>query len=68
MTDIKPWYLSRTIWAGLVSAGATLGAMLGVSLDPGGQAALTEAVLQAISAVSAIVAILGRIQARSRIG
>jgi len=34
---------------------------------PGGQAALTEALLQTVSAVAGIVAILGRVSANSRI-
>lgn len=67
MTDNKPWYFSKTIWAGLISAGATLAAMFGLPVDPAGQAALTEAILQGISAVSAIVAIFGRLRASSRI-
>jgi len=68
MNDVKPWYLSKTIWGALVSVGATLGAMFGLPVDSGGQAALTEAILQTVSAVAGIVAILGRVGAESRIG
>ena len=67
MNEIKPWYLSKTIWGALVSVGATLGAMAGLPVDPSGQAALTEALLQTVSAVAGIVAILGRVGADSRI-
>ncbi|QKV18622.1 hypothetical protein [Oricola thermophila] len=68
MDEVKPWYLSKTIWSALVSVGATCGAMFGVPVDAGSQAALTEAILQAVSAVAGIVAILGRVGATSRIG
>ena len=56
MSDEKPWYLSKTIWGALVSVAATLAAMLGLPVDAGGQAALTEAILQMVSAVAGIVA------------
>lgn len=68
MNEEKPWYLSKTIWGAMVSVAATLAGMLGLPVDVGGQAALTDAVLQVISAVAGIVAILGRVSATSRIG
>ena len=68
MNEEKPWYLSKTIWGALVSVAATLAAMFGLPVDAGGQAALTEAILQTVSAVAGIVAILGRVSANSRIG
>ncbi|MCI5073490.1 hypothetical protein [Oricola sp.] len=67
MSDEKPWYLSKTIWGALVSVAATLGAMFGLGVDAAGQAALTEAILQTVSAVAGIIAILGRVGATSRI-
>jgi hypothetical protein len=68
MNEAKPWYLSKTIWGALVSVAATLGGMFGLPVDATGQAALTEAILQTVSAVAGIVAILGRVSADSRIG
>ena len=68
MTDEKPWFLSKTIWSALVSVAATLAAMFGFSVDAVGQSALAEAMLQTVSAVAGIVAILGRVGATSRIG
>jgi len=67
MNEAKPWYLSKTIWSALVSVAATLGAMLGLPVDAAGQAALTEAILQTVSALAGIIAILGRVAASSRI-
>ncbi|MDN2568000.1 hypothetical protein N1F89_17385 [Aquibium sp. A9E412] len=68
MTDTKPWYLSRTIWASLVTIVTAAGGLLGLPLAGLDNAALTDALLQAIAAISALVAIFGRIAARSRIG
>ncbi|TCD14594.1 hypothetical protein E0D97_08530 [Oricola cellulosilytica] len=68
MNDQKPWYLSKTIWGALVSVSATVAMMAGMPVDAGSQAVLTESILQTISAVAAIVAIVGRVGANSRIG
>lgn len=68
MTSAKSWYLSRTIWASLITIASALAGMIGVPLEDADNAALTDAVLQAITAVSGLVAILGRISARNRIG
>lgn len=68
MEIFKPWYLSRTIWASAVAVVATLAGAVGFPIDSSDVAALPDAVLQAIAAVAGVVAILGRIGARDRIG
>jgi hypothetical protein len=68
MDVTKPWYLSRTIWASLVTvmlAAAGLAGMPVAGIDGG---ALTDAVVQALTAIAGIFAILGRLNARARIG
>ena len=68
MTATKPWYLSRTIWATLVSIAATGGAAFGFPVEHAAQDGLTDAILQFVSAMAGAVAILGRMRARTRIG
>ena len=68
MELFKPWYLSRTIWASVVAVAATLGGAVGISFDDTDIVALPDAILQAVAAVAGVVAILGRLSARSRIG
>ncbi len=63
MNDQKPWYMSRTIWASLstvILAGASM-----VGLPTGGldSSALTEGILQFLTAVSGLVALWGRVSA-----
>ncbi|NGO53631.1 hypothetical protein [Allomesorhizobium camelthorni] len=68
MTASKPWYLSRTIWASLVTiltAAMGLMGMSGVGID---DAALTDAVLQAVTALAGVIALFGRLSATDRIG
>lgn len=68
MTDIKPWYFSRTIWASLVTVLLAGGNIAGLRLDGIDEGALTDTLLQVVTAVAGTVAIVGRFSARSRIG
>ncbi len=68
MTDIKPWYLSRTIWAAFISVAATVASGLGMPVDPVAREGLADAALQIVSAGAGIAAIVGRLTATRRIG
>jgi hypothetical protein len=68
MTTNKPWFLSRTIWAALITILAALAGLAGFSIDDADQVLLTDTVLQAITAVAGVVAIIGRLAAKDRIG
>ena len=68
MEDAKPWYRSRTIWASLVTVAAALAALSGIAVSEADQALLTETILQAVTAIGGIVALVGRLLAKSRIG
>jgi hypothetical protein len=68
MNTLKPWYMSRTIWASLVAVAASIGGLFGFAVEDADTEALAEAVMQTIVAVAALVAILGRLGARERIG
>lgn len=68
MTTSKPWYLSRTIWASIVTVLSGAAGIAGLPIDGVDGQALTDTLLQAISAVSGLIAILGRLSAKERIG
>lgn len=68
MTDSKPWYLSRTIWASLITIVTAAAGILGVPVAGIDNAALADTLLQAVTAISGLVAIFGRLGAQSRIG
>lgn len=68
MLNLKPWYLSRTIWASVVTMLIGLAGLSGMPVDGIDNAALTDTLLQAITAFSGLVAILGRLAAKERIG
>jgi len=66
MSTTKPWYLSRTIWASLVTMLAAGAGMLGL-VGEVEQGVLTDGILQVVTAVSGLVAILGRLDAKATI-
>jgi len=68
MTESKPWYLSRTIWASLITILTAAAGIVGVPVAGIDNSALTDTLLQAITAISGLVAIFGRLGANSRIG
>lgn len=68
MDVFKPWYLSRTIWASAIAVVATVAGALGFPLEASDVAALPDAILQAVAAIAGVIAIMGRISARNRIG
>jgi hypothetical protein len=66
MSETKPWFLSRTIWASLVTVGSAVAAIIGVPVA-GMDTELTDAVFQTITAVSGLIAIIGRLAATTKI-
>ncbi|MET3790753.1 hypothetical protein [Aquamicrobium terrae] len=68
MTATKPWYLSRTIWASVVAVVTGAAGMVGLPVDAAYGALITDTLLQGVSAVAALIAILGRLSAKDRIG
>lgn len=67
MELLKPWYLSRTIWASLIAVFASVLGLFGFVVQEGDVNSLAEAMTQTIAAIAALVAIIGRISASSRI-
>ncbi len=68
MKESKPWYLSKTIWASLITIATATGGLAGFPVAGIDNSALTETLIQAITAISGLVAIFGRVSARDRIG
>jgi hypothetical protein len=68
MDSVKPWYLSRTIWASAIAVASTAASIFGLPVDGVDGGALADSILQAVTAISGIVAILGRLGATTRIG
>lgn len=67
MTQTKEWYRSKTIWGGALALAAALASLFGVKVDAATGADLASAVTDAAAAVGALIAIVGRLDARSAI-
>lgn len=68
MDSLKPWYLSRTVWASLVAITASLAGLLGFPIEDGETDALVDGLVQAVVALASLFALFGRLVARARIG
>ncbi|WP_311029195.1 hypothetical protein [Mesorhizobium koreense] len=61
MDAIKPWYLSRTIWASIVTIAMSSAGLLGFSTGGIDSSSLTDTLLQAISGIAGMAAIIARL-------
>lgn len=67
METFKAWYLSRTIWASLVTVLLGSAGALGWPVDAVDSAQLTDLLIQLVTVLSGLIAIFGRFFATSRI-
>ena len=67
MTDQKPWYLSKTIWASLCTVVLAAASMVGVPTGNLEGGAVADAVLQILTAITGLVALWGRVTASQTI-
>jgi hypothetical protein len=67
MDDLKPWYLSRTIWASGLAAASAIARLAGLPVPGLSDPALADQLVQVVTAAASAVAIVGRLSATSRI-
>ncbi len=67
MTDSKPWFLSKTIWASLIAILAAIASAIGIDIDAAARTELTEAAFQLVTVGASLAALFGRLVATSRI-
>ena len=67
MSATKPWYLSKTIWASILTVLMSLGGLFGLQEGFVDNDAFADAIIQAITAVTGLVSIVGRITAAQKI-
>lgn len=65
--ETKPWYQSKTIWASLVALAAVIAQALGLSIGEEDQAALVDAILNAVAIAGTFIAVYGRTKATKSI-
>lgn len=67
MSNTKSWYMSRTVWASLVTILLSVAGLAGVPTDGVDGSVLTDTLVEAITAISGLVAIVARISATTRL-
>ena len=67
MNETKDWYKSKAVWGGIVAAVSGMLVMFGVGAVEGEEDSIVELIMQAVAIVGGIVAIVGRLVAKSRL-
>lgn len=67
MDDAKPWYQSKTIWGGLIAILAAVLQAGGKEISPAAAGDLTEAATTVAGAVGGVLAVYGRLAAKTNI-
>ena len=63
----KTWLQSKTIWGALIAIAASAASLAGVDIEAGEQAEILDGIISLVAAGGGILAIIGRIAARSRL-
>ena len=67
MSNEKPWYLSKTVWASIVTIVLSCSSFFHISTDGIDQGSLTDTMIEFVTALSGIVALFGRVSATTLI-
>lgn len=67
MDDTKPWYTSKTIWSGVVVAGASLLGLFGYQVGLADQATATDDIVMVVTGLGGLAAIIGRIFVKTQV-
>ncbi len=67
MTNEKPWFASKTVWASIATIGLSCSGFLGGTLENIDYASFSETIVQFLTAISGVVALFGRISATTLI-
>lgn len=67
MTNTKTWWQSKTVWASLVAIIAGVVSLAGIDLDAKMQDGIVNLILAAADLAAGIIALIGRLQADTRI-
>lgn len=67
MSDWKTWYMSKTVWGGVVAILASCANFLGLDVTHEEQSGLVDGLTALAAAAGGLLAIWGRISARARL-
>lgn len=67
MNDVKTWYMSKTIWGGVVAILASCANFLGLEIAAEEERKIADGLTALAAAAGGLIAIWGRISARARL-
>lgn len=67
MIDVKPWWMSKAMWGGIVAAAAGIAGVAGLSLDATDQAQIVDWIVSGATIAGGIMAMIGRLMAKSEL-
>lgn len=67
MGELKNWYMSKTVWGGVVAILASCSHLFGVDIASDDQSGLVDGLSALATAAGGLVAIWGRISATKRL-
>lgn len=67
MEDTKKWYMSKSVWGGMIAVVAAVAGAFGYMLSPEDQASLTDAAVVVAGAVGGVLAVYGRVKAEKMV-
>ena len=65
--ESKGWYLSRTVWGGILAIAASVLNLAGIEISGADQAELADKMTALMAAAGGIVAVAGRLAASRRL-
>ena len=68
MNETKPWYQSKSVWGSIITIASMVAAVAGSPITPEDQQSLVTLTTTAAGSVGAILALVGRLVAKDRIG
>lgn len=66
-SETKVWYLSRTVWGGILAIAASVLNLAGIEISGADQAELADKMTALMAAAGGIVAVAGRLAASRRL-
>ena len=67
MEDTKKWYMSKSVWGGMIAVAAAVAGAFGFSIGAEEQSILAESAVAVAGVVGAVVAVVGRVKASKKI-
>lgn len=67
MDEVKSWYMSKTVWGGVVAILASCADLLGVEVAPADQIGIADGLTALVAAAGGLLAIAGRLMAKRRL-